>query len=281
MTIDLTFDYDHATPLDVKDVGKAQQQDSITLRDITFDNSLGGRVDATLVTPSGSGPFAGILWVHWLEPRAQDSNRTQFKDEAVTLAKEGVLSLLVDAFWSTTPAKWAAKPGGRWKSEVKHDTELTRKQVVELRRALDVLLAQPGIDPKRIAYVGHDFGAMFGALVASADHRPKDYVLMAGTTTFSEWYLFGSELSKEAEQQYIKDMAPLDPVRHITKATPAKLYFQFAHSDYFVPERKAQMFFDAASEPKEIVWYDAQHDLAHDEALPDRLKWLRKQLSLG
>ncbi len=276
----LSFDYDQTVPLDVQTVGEPRRHDVIAVRDITFANTVGGRVDATLVTPPGQGPFPVVLWAHWFEPEAQNSNRSEFNHEAIALARQGVVSLLVDGFWSMTPTKWAQKPGFMWRTEVKHDTELSRRQVIELRRALDVLLAQPGVDPKRIAFVGHDFGAMYGALVAAVDHRPKAYVLMAGTTTFSEWFSFGSKLTKEAEQQYIKDMSPLDPTRYIAKAAPAALYFQFAHSDYYVPERTAQIFYDAASQPKEIAWYDAQHDLAHDEARPDRLKWLRKQLNI-
>lgn len=277
----LSFDYNQTVPLDVQTIGKPRRHDTITVRDITFANTLGGRVDATLVIPAGQGPCAGVLWVHWFEPNAQDSNRTEFNHEAIALAHQGVVSLLVDGFWSMTPTKWAQKPGFVWRTEAEHDTELSRKQVIELRRSLDVLITQPGVDPRRVAYVGHDFGAMYGALVAAVDRRPKAYVLMAGTTTFSEWFTFDSDLTKEAEQQYIIDMAPLDPTRYIAKAAPAALYFQFAHSDYYVPERTAQMFFDAASQPKDIAWYEAQHDLAHDEARPDRLRWLRQQLDIS
>jgi len=277
----LLFDYDHTIPLAVQAAGDSRSYHDITVRDITFDNARGGRVEATLTTPPGEGPFAGILWVHWYEPSSPSSNRSQFYHEAIELAGGGVVSLLVDAFWSTTPKKWAEKPEHPWRSEVGHDTDLCARQVVELRRALDVLTAQPHVHARRIGYVGHDFGAMCGALLAAVEPRVKGYVLMAGTTTFSEWFLFGSKMPREDEQRYMEAMSPLDPVRHIGQAAPAALYFQFAHSDYYVPERTAQMFYDAASDPKAIVWYEAQHDLTHDEARPDRLRWLRAQLGLA
>jgi len=41
-------------------------------------------------------------------------------------------------------------------------------------------LAQPGVDPTRIAYVGHDFGAMYGCILLALDHRISYGVLMAG-----------------------------------------------------------------------------------------------------
>jgi len=70
---------------------------------------------------------------------------------------------------------------------------MTTDQVIDLRRALDLLAAQPGLDHDRIAFVGHDFGAMTGALLAGADKRPRWYVLMAATTSFPAWYLPGKE----------------------------------------------------------------------------------------
>ncbi len=276
----LDFPYDRAAAIDLRDQMTPQKRGTVSLRDITYSNSLGGRVSAYLVTPPESGrpPYAAVLWAHWLEPETTDSNRTQFLSAAIELAGEGVVSILPDCFWSTTPKKWAEHPIFWWKSDAKHDTDLSVRQVVELRRSLDVLVAQPGVDPQRLGYVGHDFGGMYGALVAAVDRRPKFYVMMAVTTTFSEWFLFGSKLSKEDESKYIDAMAPLDPKRYVAKAAPARLYMQFAHADFYVPERTGQMFFDAASEPKEVSWYDAGHDVRHDEAEPDRMRWIRKQI---
>jgi cephalosporin-C deacetylase-like acetyl esterase len=281
----MEFPYDAAKALDVKDETPPEVKDGVTVRDITFDNSVGGRVSAYLVTPPHSvkGPHPCVLWVHWLEGGHAHSNRKEFLEEAVELAREGVVSLLPDCFWATDAKRWAARDGFWWKSEAKHDTDLSIKQVVELRRALDLLLAQPGVDKDRLGYVAHDFGAMYGCIIAAIDRRPQFYVMMAATTTFSEWFLFGSnlatELEPDAEKQYIKDMSPLDPTRYIAHAAPAKLYFQFAHADYYVPERTAQLLYDAASSPKEIAWYDAGHDVKHDSARPDRLGWVRKQIA--
>ena len=276
----MDFPYDRAAPLDLKDAAPPRFDGGVTVRDVTFANSLGGRVEAYLVTPPAGAraPFPGIAWVHWLEGHDPNSNRKEFLEEAVEMAREGVVSLLPDCFWATDPKRWSMRDGFWWKSDARHDTELSIRQVVELRRALDALVAQPGVDEKRIGYVAHDFGAMYGCLVAAVDRRPAFYVMMAATTTFSEWFLFGSKLTPEQEKQYIAEMSPLDPIRYAAHAAPARLYFQFAHADYYVPERTAQMLYDAASAPKEIRWYDAGHDLNHDDARPDRLSWVRAQL---
>lgn len=277
----MEFPYDRSAPLGVKDETPPASRDGVTVRHITFDNSLGGRVIASLVTPPDDAkpPHAGILWAHWLEGGDNSSNRAEFLDEAIQLAREeGVVSVLPDCFWATDAKRWVARKGFWWTSEAKHDTEMSIRQVVELRRALDMLLSQPGVDPARVGYVAHDFGAMYGTIIAAVDRRPKFYAMMAATTTFSEWFLFGSKLTPAEEKQYIKDMSPLDPVRFVAHASPAALYFQFAHADYYVPERTAQILYDAASTPKEVSWYDAGHDLKHDQAQPDRMAWVKRQL---
>lgn len=281
----ISFDYDQSAPLNIQ-VRGIERREGVEIRDIYFPSPKGGNIAAFLVLPptgARAEPHPGMLWVHWLEPHSQHSNRVQFLDEAVELAKEGVVSLLPDAFWSTTPGKSVGKDQWGWKGEFEHDCDVSIKQVIELRRALDVLLAQAGIDANNIGYVGHDFGAMYGSLVAASDRRPKFYVLMAGTYSFGDWFVFGSGLEGDMRLQYLQAISVLDPTKFIDKAAPAKLFFQFAKSDYYVPERAAQVFFDAASDPKEIAWYEASHNLEDMEkhSYAERMAWIRKQLGLA
>ena len=58
-----------------------------------------------------------------------------------------------------------------------------------LRRAFDLLLAQPDIDPTRVALVGHDFGAMYGLIAAAQDQRVRTCVLMACVPRLIDWFL--------------------------------------------------------------------------------------------
>lgn len=49
--------------------------------------------------------------------------------------------------------------------------------VVDLRRGIDLLLARPDVDPRRLAYVGHSYGAQWGAILSAVDKRIKTAVL--------------------------------------------------------------------------------------------------------
>jgi dienelactone hydrolase len=263
------FAYDRSRPVDVR-VSGTERRGDVEVRDITFANLGGGRTPAYLIVPpKPSG--AAILFVHWYEPPDPTSNRTQFVDEAVEMAKHGVVSLLPATMWSDF----------EWFRTRKREDDLRNSlaQLHELRRALDLLLAQPGVDPKRVAYVGHDFGAMFGAVIAGVDRRPCAYALQAGTTTFPNWYLFGPPMKEPARREFIRELSVLDPVRHIGRAAPAPVFLQFATRDIFVSRDQAEEFWEAAREPKEIVFYDAEHKMS-DLARRDRVEWLEKVLRL-
>jgi dienelactone hydrolase len=262
------FAYDRSLPADVQVVSTEKRGNGVEVRDITYANLAGGRTAAYLVVPPR--PSAGVLFVHWYEPPHPTSNRTQFVDEAVELAADGVVSLLPATMWSEP--EWFRK---RNRDE---DLKNSLVQARELRRALDVLAAQPGV--RRMAYVGHDFGAMFGAVLAGVDRRPVAWALQAGTLRFSNWYLFGPPMREPARSVFIRSLRIVDPVTWIGRAAPAPVLLQFATRDPFVSHDDAEEFWNAARQPKEIVFYDAEHGMNRQARL-DRVAWLRRVLRLS
>jgi pimeloyl-ACP methyl ester carboxylesterase len=245
-------------------VRKKVQRGGAQVDDVVFE-AAGGRVAAFLVRPQGK-PKAAVLWAHWYGEEA-NTNRTEFLEDAVALAKDGVVSLLPQG---TVP----------WRQPVSDDADADRQlaidQVVQLRRGLDVLREAGGDVP--IGFVGHDYGAMFGTLLV-LDERPQTYVLMAPDATFSNWFLkyFVRSASKP---EFDAAFAPLDPVNNVGDAAPASVFFQFAESDKYVPGYIAERLYEASSEPKETRSYGGGHEL-DDAARTDRLAWLRKELDLA
>lgn len=256
------FAYDASRDLDVKETAR-QTRDGAVIRDISFVGAK-ERVTAYLITPLDPPAASGaILYVHWLgDP--ETTNRTQFLNEAVALAGDGIVSLLVDTMWSQP--KW-------YPNRVpEEDYDRSVAQVIDLRRALDLLLAQPGVDAKRVAYVGHDFGAMYGAVMGAVDHRPTTYVLIAGTPQLIDWMLFARK--PQDPDAYRRQLAPLDPVRFVGQLAPAPVFFQFASHDEYVPGDAADRFYSAAKPRKQTAMYEAGHDLRNADATADRVTWL-------
>ena len=264
------FDYDRGASLDVRPVG-SREHDGWIGSELTFATPFDRRRAAYVVRPLGEGPFPGILYVHWYEPAAADSNRTQFFEEAQEMAKRGAISVLIEAMWSDR--EYFLK---RTQAD---DYRMSVEQVVELRVAMDLLLAQPGVDPNRIAYVGHDFGAMYGVVMGSADPRASCYVLMAGTPRFPDWFLYYPRLEGEARDAFVEEMKPLDPIERVSKLAPAPVLFQLGKDDFHVPTERGEAFFEAAAEPKTLKWYDAKHGL-NEDAKADRIRWVAEQLRL-
>ncbi|HSE33303.1 MAG TPA: acyl-CoA thioester hydrolase/BAAT C-terminal domain-containing protein [Pyrinomonadaceae bacterium] len=260
------FAYNQNSPLSVKEISVEKRGDVI-VRDVTFVPSPGGReVKAYVVVPAGNGPFAGILWVHWLGE--EKSNRTQFLEEAVELAPKGVVSVLVDAMWSEP--RWF---GSRIPEQ---DYENSIRQVIELRRALDLLLSQPQVDKARVGYVGHDFGAMYGMLMAGVEKRVKTYVFIAATQSLNDWAFLGPQPKSKAA--YLKQNAGLELTDYLRQSTNASKFFQFGKADFYISQADAAVVFAAAGQPKQRKMYDASHKMELKEIMVDRDEWLMKEL---
>ena len=264
------FSYDANAPLNVR-YGAVVRRDGVSVRDVSFSSTTGHTVTGIVVRGVGGAAHPAVLFVHWLGDDAKTTNHAEFETDAIALARKGVTSLAVDAMWSQPD----------WYDKVrKFQTDYADSiaQVIDLRRSLDVLLAQPGVDAKRLAYVGHDFGSMYGSLLAGVDPRPQWYVLMAGTTTFTEWYLLGG--NPPDVKAYIAQMEPLDPLAFLARSNARGFYFQFsAHDHYISPEHEAA-FFAAAPLPRTMALYDVDHSLATPAAWADRLAWLTEKLQL-
>jgi dienelactone hydrolase len=274
-TLPALLAYDERTPPDIKVVG-TETRDGVTVEDITFKGPGGTPVEAYVVRPSeGRGPFAAVLFVHWFAPPHKSSNRTQYLEEAHALARRGVVSLLVSTFWSD-PARYRAR---RWQDDYRN----TLGQARDLRRALDVLLSRPGVDAARVAYVGHDYGAMFGALLSGADARPKAYALIAGAARFPDWYLFGSASGVPAGQElegFRRQFAPLDPVSAVRRSKAAFL-FQYGEDDRYTPRENFIELYLAAPSPKRLATYASDHPMDAEAIRRDRTDWLAERLTLA
>ena len=249
----------------------SRTQDELVSQLLVIQTPFGYRRVAELYRPEGDGLFPAILYVHWYEPESLSSHRSQFEEEAKELAKSGAVCISIETLWSDRDFFL--------KRTQAEDAQNSIEEVVNIRRAMDLLLSQPKVDSKRFAYVGHDFGGMYGVLAGSLDQRPTHYVLMAATPRFPDWYLYLPKLEGEARTAFIQTMSEIDPIVHVPNLAPAKVFFQFATDDFHVPKERAEDFFAAAKDPKEMKWYEAGHGL-NEDATRDRKSWLKEKLVL-
>lgn len=273
------FAYDPKVALDAVTTGVETRGD-VVIQDLTYASPKGGRVPAYLVVPAGRGPFAAVLWGHWYWENSPMKSRRQFLDEAVVLARSGVVSLLTDG-----PV---ARPGyvaERTPFNAKQFDDLVQ-QVVDMRRGADLLLARPEVDPRRLAYVGHSTNATVGAILSGVDRRFKAFVLMAGALS-DQIDLRSPEYRKVREKAgpirfdaFMADHAWADPGPYVAKAAPAKVFLQYATQEDFLTSARAKEYAANVSEPKAFRLYDAPHAL-NAEARRDRLAFLSEVLAVN
>jgi dienelactone hydrolase len=264
------FRYDAAADLKVEEAG-LEKQGTAAVHDIRFTPGPGAEpVKAYVVVPAGKGPFAGVLWVHWLGEPAT-TNRTEFLKEATALAPKGVVSLLVDAMWSAP--EWYAKR----RPEQDYDNSIL--QVIALRRAMDLLVSRPDVDKARIGYVGHDYGGMYGMIANGVDRRAHTCVYIAVVPSLNDWAFFAQQPPSKAA--YLRQNAVLELTDYLRQVKNASTLFQFANRDVYVSRADTQVVMGATAAPKERRFYDADHAMAAPQAVADRDAWLLKELGLG
>jgi hypothetical protein len=77
-----------------------------------------------------------------------------------------------------------------------------------------------------------------------------------------------------------KTFGAIDTVDYVDNLAPTRLLIQGAEYDSIIPRSELELLYAEASEPKEIRWYDADHDLG-EPAARDRIAWIVEQLSMS
>jgi len=218
----------------------------IVVHDISYASPRGGRVTAYVAVPPGHGPFPAVIYAH-----GSGGSRRDLLPDAVWMAARGAVTMTIDDPFARNPQLENA-------SEARQLAAL-EQDVVDLRRAVDVLQSRADVDGRRIAFVGLSLGARVGAVLAGVEPRIEAFDLMSGR---------GAPLGEPA----------LDELSGLHHAH-ARFFFQLGRRDEIVPRPQLLALVNAAPKSKTVRWYDAGHvlDLAAEH---DQLVWLSRQLGL-
>ncbi len=216
-------------------------------------------------------PRPAVLWLHWLGHRHND--RGEFLPLAVALASRGVVSLLPAGHFP-----WVSDPDG-----TATDVQRVRDQVDFHAAALDHLVAQPGVDPARIALVGHDYGAMYGVLLAGRDERISTVALQAPDTCWENWFAsYWLKLDDDARKDYaghFVDLEPIDAVAPLAARLGDGMLLQWAGNDRFVTA-ESRAAYERANPRARSVGYDNADHMLDDRAAVDLIAFLTDRLGL-
>jgi uncharacterized protein len=170
------FNYNRQRPLAITRQAlttrlSANELRGVTVHSITYASPKGGEVPALLVVPKGRGPFPGVIVQHGLPSTKED-----FLPVGIDLARTGAVAILIDAPFNR-PQQGTIRGDI---SGTPKDRDEQIQLIVDLRRAVDLLIARPDVDADRLAYVGISYGAAMGGLLAGVEDRITAYVLAVG-----------------------------------------------------------------------------------------------------
>ncbi len=249
--------------------------DGVTVTDHVFAPYPGqpdhAPLRVTIVRPTQAPDSApGLLWGHWLgEP--ETSHRQQYLDEARAWARDhSATSVLVDALWSDP----------RWyrDRDLANDFAHGVKQVILFRRAMDLLLAQPGVDPDRTAFVAHDYSAMYGSIALAVDPRIRHAVFIAAAPELRDWAFY---VTRPADlDAYLAENRPLHLPDYLARLGDRSILLQWAEEDFYIPSARREAFVTAlAAEATVKIYPGAGHEMnAPDTIRADRTTWLAQAL---
>jgi dienelactone hydrolase len=259
------FAYDARKPLAFQDRGRVNNAYPVAVHDVSFAGG-GRRVDAYLALPPAGRPRPAVIYVH-----GAGGERSQLLAQALWLAGRGAVTLAL-----TAPSTQAGAPEAEPRAALRQQRDLVVRDVVAVRRAVDLLLAREDVDPRRIGFVGWSAGARTGAIAAGVEPRLRALVLMsAGAAPVSE---YAARAPAELKAEVTRILGQADPLRLVRTARPGSLLLQNGERDEVVPRPALEALAAAAPKP-DVRWYDADHAL-DAPAFRDQLDWLSARLGL-
>jgi uncharacterized protein len=267
------FAYDVNAPLNLQKT--VQTTNTVfTLSNITYNSPAGGSVTGIVAEPIGrSGLRPGMVILH-----PSGTPAKLMAPYAQALAAHGAVVIVIDAPYF--------RRGGTLMLLWSTQDRLEQIQLIkDLQRAVDVLIASGSVDPARIAFDGYSYGGIIGAALVGIERRLKAAVLAAamgghvtGQTTPDDLPSLAN-VSCATRAVWFQGMVPIEPIRFIPNAAPTALLFLAGRFDTAVLPADTQTLYDAASNPKELRWYEMGHNLP-EQAWRDRHAWLHQQLGI-
>ncbi len=262
-----TFRYDSSKPIAVNVISDSDDG-ILTAQTIEFDAGGGQKCSAELIFPDRAGRYPAVVWL--------GSGDKDWERYALEFSKLGAVSILPD--WCGDAPVTNAH--GQY-----HDRIL---MIIDVRRAVDILSARNDVDRNRLALVGHSGGTLLGAVAVAVDKRFKAAVFEVGLQGYTYHICTSPHPFAVGVRNQLKDqvlnfasvLAPLDATLYVGDEAPTVLLFQSARWDEGVAPSEAQAFFDAASQPKQLKWYDTGHKMDLPAVTKDRTEFLKHELGM-
>ncbi len=268
--MDEFFKYDVDLPLEalVTDSAEGNSREY----HVTYASVHDQRVTALLTLPSHvSPPFPAVLILHGVFGHKTSYNQLK---RSASLAAAGFATLRIDGQYSGE--RQADFQGGiGFAQHYYRNRDAMAQTAIDLMRGVDFLASRNDIDVQKVGFAGFSMGGAVGALFCAHDPRVKAVVL---GITGGDFRTLNLSSSADAKVRMLRAYRPVDPVLYISRISPRPLLMLNAMHDQIVPRAATEALFEAAREPKKIIWYDCGHADLPDKMLDDITEFFDAEL---
>jgi dienelactone hydrolase len=224
-------------------------------------------VPAYLVLPASKGRHPAVVLLH-----GSGGDRRELLGLAAGLAARGIVGMTISS--PVARLQTQTLPAGL--AGVRRRSALLEQEVVDVRRAVDLLQARPEVDQARLGFLGFSAGARSGAILSGIEPRIGSFVLISGGADPVSAYVRGA--GPALREQIIPLLRQVDPLRWIRQARPNTIFFQDGKRDEVVPRSALVALIRAAPKPQRVRWYATGHSPNGPEQA-DAVAWLGERLN--
>jgi pimeloyl-ACP methyl ester carboxylesterase len=236
----------------------------------------GDPIDLYVIRPKGLAKPPVVLYLY-----SYPSETEIFRNDAycASVTKDGFAAIgFVSAL---TGHRYTNRPMKQW--FVSELQEALGSSVHDVQMILSYLSTRDDLDMNRIGMFGVGSGATIAILAAAADPRIKTLDLIDPWGDWPDW-MAKSSLIPESERpnyvkpEFLKKVAPLDPVQWLPKLKSQRVRLQQVLDDSVTPRVVQKRIRAAASGTAQIVTFHTTTQFSNARSGDKLLQWVKAQM---
>jgi len=267
------YDYKSLEPLNAVE-GEVVDGDAWLTQTVSFDGADGQSVPGLLLLPKGVERPPCVLFMH-----GAGGSKENAAFVAAVMIPQGFAVFATDARLHGERAE-EGRSLLSFEGLAGEDRPMIN-WVIDNRRALDYLEDRGDIDVDHVGLLGVSMGGIFGGVLAGVDDRINATALLVAG---GRWQLV-AEQSEHPAAAALRDLESasdameqitriVDPVNFVGHIAPRPILMINGADDRIIPKACAEALHEAASEPKEIHWYEGGHVEIPPTMIATVVKWL-------
>jgi len=141
---------------------------------------------------------------------------------------------------------------------------------------VDYLESRPDVDISGLVLAGASFGAQLITVAGALDDRASSVLIIYGGGDYAALLRANLKvkpgwLSSAIARAGAGLLAPIEPLDYAGQIAPRRTVIMNGREDDRIPLESVEMLYEAAGEPKELVWLDAGHISSRDPASIERV----------